>query len=413
MSELDDRLRRLAERGDVRGASAVFDEASANPARPSVRSTRVLVLAAVALIAVVAITAGLLVRDDTSSDITSDVPPSVDGVLPFNTDTVLVFDDGTDGMVVVDLDGRRVAHLPLEGNVGSDAPFRFHRTGDDVVFGSVSTSKLDGSPSRRVGTAAYFVPALDDGTVWLIRDDRSLTHVELDGRVLDELPGLDDEDAFPLREVRGGMAYATPDGIVVWDPDTDEASQPLPGATVLGDVHGSFVAWCAEDPCTTLHVTDLEDESDVTVTAPRGDVAIDVADSAFSPDGKHLAVAAGPDLLVVDPATGDVEADVNPALPDAGELAWADDSHRVFFSVPSYGASIGMLGMYDLETEESARVTLPFGGTLGFVALPDTTGYKLFTDDARRFEPCDPGVDACPTATTTTSTTAPSTPPTS
>ena len=42
MTELYDAMRRLAERGAVRGAETVFDDATANPSRPGIRTARTL-----------------------------------------------------------------------------------------------------------------------------------------------------------------------------------------------------------------------------------------------------------------------------------------------------------------------------------------------------------------------------------
>jgi hypothetical protein len=414
VTELEDRLRRLAERGDVRGASAVFDEATGNPAPPSVRSTRVLVLAAVGLIAVLAVGAGLLVSDDAPSDITAQVPP-LDGVFDLATGTVLVFDDGLEGTIRVDLDRRTVERKPLDGQRAGDQPFRLLRTGDALVFGwgDVYTAPLSGEPSSLVGAATIFVPALDDGTVWLVDYPGgrigdgvpTIRHVQLDGTVLSERAGL--EHGVPIREVQGGLAYEVDDGIVVWDPATGDTTPLLDRGAFIGDVHGSKVAWCeATGPCREIHVTDLDTGAEVSATPTDPAYAVNFADAAFSPDGTELAVQTAGQILLVDTETGARRVAVPQGLSDAGSLAWRDDGRQLFFASRSYGGTMTEVGVYDVELDTSERRVLPFGGASRFVPVPAFAAART----GERFEPCPGAVDACPTTTTTT--TAPSTPPT-
>ena len=349
----------------------------------------------------VAVTAGVIVRDDAPRRVTADEPPAIDGVFPTATGTVLVFDDGTSGVVAVDLDHRRVSRLAIEGQRGSDAPFRLHRTGDAFVFGSgaVSTVPFAGHPSVSLGESTIFVPAVEDGTVWLVdypggpigAGIPTLRHVDLTGAVLSESAGLQDEDALAIRAMAGGMAYETPDGVVVWDPSTGEITHPFGTSpdVLIGDVHGSLVAWCdAPAACTAVHVTDLTTGTDVQASPTDPRFAVNITGVRFSPDGSTLAVQTAFEILLVDTTTGERRVAVTDGLPDAGYLAWADDGRRLFFTSYSYGTGQIDLGVYDLDTGETTRRHLPFGGTLDFVALPVEIGAALLAEGAISFEPC-------------------------
>lgn len=417
MTELDDAMRRLAERGAVRGAETVFDDATANPSRPGIRTARTLAVAA-ALVIAVAVTAGVIVRDDAPRRVTADEPPAIDGVFPTATGTVLVFDDGDAGVVAVDVDHRRVARVPLEGQTTGDQPFRLHRTGDRFVvgWGEVFSAPLDGGRSMLVGASTIFVPALEDGTVWLVdypggrigNGIPTLRHVDVTGAVLAESPGLQDDDALPIREVYGGMAYETPDGVVVWDPATEQITYRFDAGTVIGDVEGSLVAWCAgaPGPCGNVHVTNLATGADVQASPTDPRFAVNITGVRFSPDGTALAVQTAFEILLVDTTTGERRVAVTDGLPDAGYLAWADDGRRLFFTSYSYGTGQIDLGVYDLDTGETTRRHLPFGGTLDFVALPASVGSALLDTAATSFEPCAWEDFTCgTTGSTTTSTT--------
>ncbi len=58
-------------------------------------------------------------------------PVGFDGV----TDTVLVFDDGYDGALVLDVDTGDQQRVGLPGQRAGDQPFRLHRMGSWLVVG--------------------------------------------------------------------------------------------------------------------------------------------------------------------------------------------------------------------------------------------------------------------------------------
>jgi hypothetical protein len=208
----------------------------------------------------------------------------------------------------------------------------------------------------------------------------TVTRVDvIDGDVLDgpiDVP----EGLRPTSGVRGGMAYGSGDGIVVLDREGTEVARL---GSLLGDVHGSLVTYCdPADACTEAHVRDLETGTDVTFSPTDPGFAINIADARFSPDGRTLAVQTGPEIVLVDVATGDARVAIADALGDSGYLGWSDDGAQLFWSSYSYGSEETRVGRYDVLTGRSEHRDLDRGGFLSFVAVPRESWPRV--DDAER-----------------------------
>jgi hypothetical protein len=362
-------LERLSERGDERGAGTVFERATYGPAT-SDRSSRALVFVGAAVVIVVAVLAALVLRDvdEPEQDLVADVPPP-EAVFYAETDTTLLFDDGSSGITALDLDTGAVERRDV-GNQAGDQPFRLHRTANRLVVGwrNITSVPMQGAPVA-LGTDAVFVPAIEPGSVWVydVAEPRTVSRVSVvDGGVL-EGPLDVPTGATPVRGVAGGLAYETGDGIVVRDRDGVGADL----GAVLGDVHGELVAYCdALDACTRGVIVDLGNGDQVSFSTPDGGQPMDIRRSRFSPDGRTLAVAAGPELLLIDVATAVrtvVEAD---GFAAASHLGWTDDGSQLFWSSDSHGALETTVGRYEVATGRSSHRDLEIGGLLSFVAVP-------------------------------------------
>src|SRR5204862_6609968 len=83
-------------------------------------------------------------------------------------DDVLVFDDGYDGVVALDVGAQIVTRRPVAGQKAGDQPFRSLLVGGRLVvgWGDVYAVPLAGGRSRRLGRGVA-VPADEPGAVWL------------------------------------------------------------------------------------------------------------------------------------------------------------------------------------------------------------------------------------------------------
>lgn len=136
-----------------------------------------------------------------------------------------------------------------------------------------------GDDPLRIATGRYLVPATDPDAVWVVREDRSIARIDVDGaaEVEGELPA----DSWPVAEVDGGVLLEQ-GGLVVWNPRsgaqrrvTTNSGVWAVSATVAYLGAGRFV--------------DLRDGSQWYINI--GQEVADVA--AFSPDGAYLAVWTG------------------------------------------------------------------------------------------------------------------------
>lgn len=329
------------------------------------------------------------------------------------TDTVLLFDTGTDGVLALDLDTGAAARQSLEGQWAGDQPYRLWRTDDSLLVGvgRIYAVPISTGRSELLGEATVFVPAAEPGQAWLVdhasgRLERGtpVTYrlVTTDGEVQVEAPGV--EDAFPAHGITGGLALESESGVAIWDAEARGVVRRLgEGSAFVADAHDRTVAWC-EDPCTQLVVTDLDGEEQTFGLRPEHGEAFDARSARFSPDGRHVAAIAGdaehggPEsagtVLLLDVATGQMSAITPPLAPPPAYLGWAPDGSQLFLSSYAYGAPQTNVGRYRMAAGGEPRdagdpeaqlelVTLPFGGTLSFVTLQRDEA-DAFLDGAER-----------------------------
>ncbi|MCU1486956.1 MAG: hypothetical protein JWN67_3702 [Actinomycetia bacterium] len=321
---------------------------------------------------VVALVAGIVAwpRPDDRRHVRTTEP----GLFPGATGTVLLLDDGYDGILLVDLDHRVAVRRVVEGQRAGDQDVRLSRTGDDLVvgWGAVHAAPLNGGPSRLLGSGVVSVPAAEPGTVWLFDYEKleppaRARRIDVTGKVLDDLQVF----GRPIVGVRGGLLVRRPDTQIELVP---EPSSPGLVPRIIG--HGlaqvvtaseTLVAYCDDDAfCTTVNVLDVATGRTIATTLARAGEAVDVATAAFSPSSLELAIRVGDRIVAYRPAepTGRrVELDLPAGSPHVS-LAWGSE-HDLYVLEDTDPAHVTHL---DVSTGQRESATLPFalavGGTL-------------------------------------------------
>ncbi len=88
------------------------------------------------------------------------------GVFSEPTGAVLLFDDGLNGVLAIELDAGMAARRTIEGQKGGDPPYRMSRVGDwlAVGFNDVHLAPIAGGRSRSLGPSLVHVPAVEPHT---------------------------------------------------------------------------------------------------------------------------------------------------------------------------------------------------------------------------------------------------------
>ncbi|MBW3659527.1 MAG: hypothetical protein KY457_12875 [Actinobacteria bacterium] len=351
------------DRGRFCGRCGARVEAADQPApRPSWTRPERLVPAALALVVLVLALGRLLdpgpaggngatpqgppdrsaVRTPASSATPTDVAPTpfAGAVFPDGTATVLFIDDGSDGVVGLDLDAGTSQHVELPGQRAGDRPHRLWRLGHQLVVGQeghvVALPGADGG-TRTLGTATGFLPAADPQQLWVADAAGGWTLVTASGGTvasLDAIPGYEAVRGLPrglaLRDRTGRLwRYDIAEDVLV-----EALGEERP--RWIGDVVRSQVAWCSADPCRRLSVADAGGAEAVAI---GGGEAFSEGQVWLSPAGDQVAAVVGTPggdgagvdrrLRVYRTATGEVLADAPVPL---GEVfgSWTVDGRQFF-----------------------------------------------------------------------------------
>lgn len=184
-----------------------------------------------------------------------------------STDTVLLFDDGGDGALMVDLDTWERHRVELPGQRAGDQPFRLWKLGGWVVVGwgqiwAVGPGQPD--TARWLGEATVFLPDAEPDALWLIDYDggrvgsgpSTWTLVDVSGVATAEVASMP-AGLVPVRGVPGGLAVDAPNGTLVYDLEQDRlVDNPVGRDARVADVTRDRVVWCDGDPCEQLVITD-------------------------------------------------------------------------------------------------------------------------------------------------------------
>lgn len=293
----------------------------------------------------------------------------------------LVFDDGYDGVVAVDLNDRVAARWVLPGQRAGDQPVRLHAVGDRLVVGWSPVVSITPTGEDLIDLGGtIFVPAAEDDAVWVIDygDDRigpgpttfSLVSTTTGGSLV-EAPGIDGSEGMAAAGVPGGLIVSTDDGIGVWTPEAAGFVRMFSDETgFVATANQNTVAWCSGD-CSTMHLSDAQTGTRVDVAAQPGATFAAHA-VAVSPDGKTIAAVeitggSAEVVTLADATTGNVAARYSLSMGFPAAVVWSPDSTQLFVAEDSYGRSATALFRLDIPTETAEIVELAFGGALGAI----------------------------------------------
>ena len=391
--DLDDQLQRYAEalEQNLLEESAPESAGGSSQRRPRQR----MVGAAAAIVALLAVVVAILADSLGDRDRVATGPIETaagrPGVFTTTTDAVLLFTDGIDGAMAVDLDRRLVGRRVIDGERAGDQQFRLTLTGDHLVvgWGEIFAAPIDGAQSRKIADATIFVPASEEGEVWTLTWEggrigsgaATLRRVGINGSVVFEAEGFDPATYEPVVGVPGGLLVNTRQGVTVWDGETGDAGPVLgPGRAVAATTDGQRVAWCANS-CADLHTAALLRTGPPTARH----VAAGAQQLALSPDGTTLAVVRPVDdaaqLVLTDPADPGNERVVAAGLPGPGAVMWSPSGGQLFFTEGSYGASSMLIGLYDMTSQRWESQTIPVGDGLAPIAVTHAEARSFFTDE--------------------------------
>jgi hypothetical protein len=324
------------------------------------------------------------------------------GVFPDHTGTVLAFDDGIDGVTLVDLDHRIAVRRVLPGQRAGDQPYRLTRAGNSLIVGwnDVYAAPLDGGRSRRLGHATYSVPADGPGRVWLVDWSGSaigvgtstLREVDLAGHVLAQGAGPDASTGTVASGVPGGVALETRSGVAYWNVDQRVITgRDGSGPAFVSDARAGRIVWC-EGPCSSLVVHEFGGTPPfVVIPAPSLLKAFDARNARLSPDGTLLAASGGGDIVVFDTRTGRQQVAIGTFTGSSQpSLRWSADGRRLFFNSDSYMKDTTEIGEFIVATTTVHVATVPFGGLESGVALSQRDARALLRAPLARASTCTP-----------------------
>lgn len=317
------------------------------------------------------------------------------------TGTVLLFSDGLDGVLAIDLDSRIAGRRVVEGERAGDQQFRLTHTADALVvgWGEIYAAPLSGGPSRLIDEATIYFPAAEPGEVWTLdypgggigSGSATLRRVDLSGDVLFASNEFETDRYEPLVGVPGGIAVATSDGIAIWNAETATIGGTYgSGRPASASSNGKQLAWCG-DTCDDLRLVELPMAGGPT---PQH-VNAAAAAPAFSPDGRQLAFlepgGAGSNLIIKDIQTRE-QTSVATGLDQHGKVQWASDGRQLFYASDVPGQVLA-LGRYDAEAGTWEEEQILVSGGRGLVALDRSAANAFLPEQPGELRDCRaPGV---------------------
>ena len=151
---------------------------------------------------------------------------------------------------------------------------------------------------------------------------------------------------------------------MVWDPTTGSIVDRLHGAFPLA-WQGYRLAWCQDDDCKAVHITDFSSSDEMVVVCPVGTFGFDAYEGAFSPDGKTLALALRLDfgadsrraLAMIDVEEGTMDV-VDGTNVEQGHVFvdWSPSGESVFITG---GARFGPRQLVEYRVDDGTARTIP------------------------------------------------------
>jgi hypothetical protein len=287
-------------------------------------------------------------------------------------------------LTVVDIDAGSVTVHDLPELAPGDPLYRLIWRGDKLVFyGGTDVGPavftLDPatptSPTLIDDDAWFFIPSSVDDRVWVagldvsspetVRALDTVREVTVDGVVT--TPHVAPPDGrWPVAAVDDGLVFQGDDVLEIWDPETQEFVDILPGPFPVA-VWGNRIVACGA--CDQLDLIDLDADTARTIDVPVGVAFVDGYEGAFSPEGRYVAVpgwlTGGPltaetrvALVLVDfeSGTASVVPGIPPSLDDYSQVVWSTSGDWVFYSVGALAPDTGQLYAYRPGDDTAYRV---------------------------------------------------------
>ena len=401
MAELTEQFEGLAEQGPARGAPAVWRAAQLElhaPLHPVAAHTTAArrgigrVATAVAVVVCLALGVVVTVSQSHPSTVKTAVGPHVTGP------GLVVIDNGTGPVAVLDLATGSARTVNLVGKVGGDFTYDVVATGGHFVYQSavgvfsIPTS-LQGRPTL-LGHATEIFPSDHPGRVWLVatspdgHGNVSVEEVTVTGQPTTPRLQVPTPDA-PTAPIRGGLVF----GSDVWSAQTHLATalpsnDPVPPNVF--DTHDSLAAWganCATNPvsptCSTLNVFNVADRSERSYPAPPGaagwiTTAGEGSHGNFAPNGHQLALRAvttpaaqTSQLYVLNLTTGTSTLVPQSQARPYSPVAWTADGDSVLYETDTH-----TLGAYQPTSGALQAWPLACCGPIVTTAVPPTSTPK-------------------------------------
>lgn len=386
MTEIEEQLRRYGDAPEQHLEIRGNEPTIVRPSRR--RRSRVAISAAAAIIAIASVSA-ILARNDDDAVVSTAPDTARDelGVFSTPSDAVLLFTDGIDGVTAIDLDRQVAGRRVIEGERAGDQPFRLTLASDHLVvgWGAIYAAPLAGGTSRKIADATIYVPASESGEVWTLdwpggrigAGAATVRRVRIDGTTTFTSREFDASNLEPIIGVPGGIVVNTPDGVAVWDADSQAVGHVLgPGPAASATSDGRSLAWC-ESTCDIVHVVAL----DRTGSPTAQHVKPGSQQLAMSSDGGRLAMlrpARRRADLVIRESNGE-ERTVAHDLEQTGSLQWSPDGRELFYSENSYTQATMRIGRFEPATGWELR-TIPVGDGLAALVVTRAEARTFFSE---------------------------------
>lgn len=271
----------------------------------------------------------------------------------------------------VDIDARTVVVHRVPELAPGDPPHRLVRIGGDLVFfgqtdRGPAVFSVDpaapGSPDL-IDDAWFFIPSAAEDRIWLaildesspstLRSLQAVREVTAAGQVTVE-DVAPPNGRSPIAAVEAGLLFQGGEILELWDPDTREFIQVLPGPFAVA-TRGNKIVACSS--CDRLDLIDLDTGTQSTVQLPPEVGSIGGYGGVFSPDGRYMAVPGslsddqqvtsdtpvGVVLVDTDTGTASLVPGMSQSHNGYPQVTWSSDGEWLFYSVGGLYAGTGRL----------------------------------------------------------------------